>query len=117
MPAPVAAGALSVAQSYVRTFNAGDLAGMERLFAERAVLRHPRGRFSGRDAIMAFYRDAVFERQANLTVAAAVIEGGVCIMELVGRLLKEPAVDPLRIRDVFRVGPDGRITELAVSFH
>ena len=116
MPGSPPAGAMSVAQSYVRTFNAGDLAGMEKLFAEEAVLRHPEGQFTGRDAILAFYRDAVFQRQTNLVVVAAVIQGEVCIMELEGRLLTDPTGDPQRIRDVFRVGPDGRVIELAVSF-
>jgi predicted SnoaL-like aldol condensation-catalyzing enzyme len=110
-------GALSVAQSYVRTFNKGDLEAMESLFAELAVIHHPQGTISGREAIMAFYRDAIFERQADLSVVAAVIEGEVCVMELEGRLLKESAEQVHRLRDVFRVGPDGKIVELTVLLH
>ena len=106
--------ALSVAQDYVRTFNAGDAAAMEGLFAERATLRHPVGFFAGRPAIMAFYRDRVFGRQANLVVLAALVEGAVCILELEGRLLAESSERVARIRDVLRVDTQGLITDLAV---
>lgn len=109
-------GALSIAQDYVRTFNAGDVEAMGELFAERATLRHPRGSFSGRPAIMAFYRDSVFERQANLVALAAVVEGDVCVLELEGRLLAESSDRVVRIRDVFRVDAQGQITDLAISF-
>jgi ketosteroid isomerase-like protein len=109
--------ARAAARRYVDAVNARDLDALMALFAADAVVVHPSGRYEGRGAIAAFYRDLVFAGQAALTAGRLLADADdvVAMLELVGSSPLDGHQHRLHALDAFDVDPDsGLITALVV---
>ncbi len=100
------------AERYVDAINRRDGDALMGLFAPNARLHHPTGTYRGHAEIRDFYERLVFVAEVTVTIRRLVASGDVAIAELIG---SSPfAAAPTRVVDVFEVGADGKIVELAI---
>jgi predicted SnoaL-like aldol condensation-catalyzing enzyme len=104
--------ASGVAQRYVEAMNAGDIETMMSLFAPDAVLRHPTGVYSDREAIRSFFVEGVFAHAARLHSVEVLEQGDMAWLEVEAESNVTPGRQ--RVVDVFRCDDQGRITDVGV---
>ena len=101
-----------VARRYLAAVNAGDLQGLATLLAESAALEHPAGLFTGRESILAFYRESVLGLGTTLTAVSTTIQGLRCVLEVEGR--SPLGGEAVHACDIFDVDHEGRIISMRV---
>jgi ketosteroid isomerase-like protein len=101
-------------EAYCERVGNGDIDELMELFADDAVMVQPTGDFVGADAIRGFYTTNVLPYGVTLHVSSWVHDEPTCVFEFEARAGGQErgshAVDHLT------VGPDGRITRLAVYY-
>ena len=112
---PSAKHPLKTALALFEALNNADIEAALSAYAESAVLNHPFGRFSGKQAIRDFYTGTVLAAKTVVTVGATLEQGQACGVQLT-------AVSPLapdnqqRAFDYIEVDEDGLIKELTVYY-
>ena len=101
-------------EAYQRHVAAADADALVALFADDAVLLHPAGEFHGQTAIRGFYEANVLPHKVRMDAVSWVVDGTTCVFELEARAAASgPATYAI---DHMTVGPDGRITRLAIYY-
>jgi ketosteroid isomerase-like protein len=106
--------ARDVVETYLAAINAADLAKVEDLLDEDAVLLHQLGTFDGAQAMLGFYADVVFPAKVSAEPEGWV-EGGdaACVVQLLAHSPLAPDKD-LHYIDVFRLNDKGKVASLAI---
>lgn len=102
------------AECYVATINRGDYARLSDLFAPDAIFLAPnQQRFTGSEAIGAFYERFLTEIAPQIRISSYVEQGDDCVFELEAAL-GGSAEYALGAIDHATVDADGKVTRMAV---